>query len=59
MTDTEKTIYEDFVHFRNDKQMLNDTFMMYVMTPSFDRGAIMNAKKKFEDEFNIKIGERE
>ena len=51
----EQTIYEDFVHFKDNPEMLKDTFVLYVTSRIYEMGRIMNAKKRFETEFGINV----
>lgn len=49
------TIYNDFVHFKDNYEMLRDTYLLYWVTPAFPNDIIQNAKSKFEKDYNIKI----
>jgi len=50
-----KAVYDDFVHFKDDEDMLKDTLFLYLMAKSIPRHSIMKAKKLFEKEYNIYI----
>lgn len=50
-----QTIYDDFVWFKDDPEKLKDTFQLYVTSGFFKMDEIMNAKKKFETDHDVKI----